>query len=110
DALQFDDEIDRFRRGRDLIRDNADVQLAFKLTNETFRRGLRSSWRLFQIVFLVSQLPGLTLLGNIPGSEPAELDIADIIYFPTGGGKTEAYLAILVFHCFFDRLRGKTAG
>ena len=34
----------------------------------------------------------------------------DIIYFPTGGGKTEAYLATLVFHCFFDRLRGKAAG
>ena len=34
----------------------------------------------------------------------------DIIFFPTGGGKTEAYLATIVFHCFFDRLRGKTAG
>ena len=40
----------------------------------------------------------------------AERDQVDIIYFPTGGGKTEAYLATLVFHCFFDRLRGKTAG
>jgi hypothetical protein len=109
-ARQFEDEIARFRRGRDLIRDNADVQLAFKLTNETFRRGPRASWRLFQIVFLVSQLPGLTSLGKIPGSDAAELDKADIIYFPTGGGKTEAYLAVLVFHCFFDRLRLKTAG
>jgi hypothetical protein len=34
----------------------------------------------------------------------------DIIYFPTGGGKTEAYLATIVFHCFYDRLRGKKAG
>ncbi len=110
DAAQFDDEIERFRRGRDLIRDNADVLLTFKLTNETFRRGPRTSWRLFQIVFLVSQLPGLTSLANIPASDPAEFDIADIIYFPTGGGKTEAYLAVLVFHWFFDRLRGKTAG
>ena len=36
--------------------------------------------------------------------------MVDIIYFPTGGGKTEAYLGVLVFHCFFDRLRGKCAG
>lgn len=36
--------------------------------------------------------------------------IVDIIYYPTGGGKTEAYLGVIVFHCFFDRLRGKTAG
>src|SRR5690606_16670238 len=32
------------------------------------------------------------------------------IYFPTGGGKTEAYRGVLVFHCFWDRLRGKTGG
>ena len=34
----------------------------------------------------------------------------DIIYFPTGGGKTEAYLGVIVFQLFLDRLRGKTAG
>src|SRR6266700_8362585 len=36
--------------------------------------------------------------------------MVDIIYFPTGGGKTEAYLSVITFHCFFDRLRGKRAG
>src|SRR6266700_3213151 len=36
--------------------------------------------------------------------------MVDIIYFPTGGGKTEAYLSVITFHCFFDRLRGKAAG
>ena len=39
-----------------------------------------------------------------------ERERVDVVYFPTGGGKTEAYLAVTVFHCFFDRLRGKSAG
>jgi hypothetical protein len=111
DRQVFETEIANFRAGRDLVRDNPDVLLAFSLTNETFRRSpKKTSWRLFQIVFLVTQLPGLCSLASINGSKPADFDNVDIVYFPTGGGKTEAYLAVLVFQCFFDRLRGKSAG
>lgn len=111
DESTFCAEIAAFERGIELIRRNEDVLLAFKLTNETFRRGpKKTGWRLFQIVFLVSQIPGLCALANIPGSSKSDLETVDIVYFPTGGGKTEAYLSVLVFHCFFDRLRGKTAG
>ena len=111
DAQQFEDEIDRFRQGLELIKQNDDIELAFKLTNETFHRGdpRKIGWRLFQIVFLVSQISGVAALSSNP---PIHNDrrVVDIIYFPTGGGKTEAYLATIVFHCFFDRLRGKSAG
>ncbi|HEY9093916.1 MAG TPA: hypothetical protein VIN62_03685, partial [Candidatus Cryosericum sp.] len=110
DRQRFDEEIEGFRRGCELIRTNPDVQLAFKLTNETFRRGLKTEWRLFQIVFLVNQLPGIAALSFANSPAAADRERVDIIYFPTGGGKTEAYLATIVFHCFFDRLRGKTAG
>jgi len=51
DRQRFEEEIDRFRRGCQLIREDADVRFAFQLTNETFRRGSKSEWRLFQIVF-----------------------------------------------------------
>lgn len=111
DQQIYNEEVAAFKRGRDLIRDNEDVKLAFRLTNETFRRGpKKTGWRLFQIVFLVSQIPGLCALTDVPGSSQSDLETVDIVYFPTGGGKTEAYLGVLVFHCFFDRLRGKTAG
>lgn len=33
-----------------------------------------------------------------------------LLYFPTGGGKTEAFLGVLVFNLFFDRHRGKSCG
>jgi hypothetical protein len=108
-------EINRFEEGVNLIKNDPDILLAFKLTNEAFYRSGKLStpekveWRLFQIVFLVCQLSEIAVLKNL------ELDqnkrkYVDIIYFPTGGGKTEAYLSVLIFHCFFDRLRGKQAG
>lgn len=112
DRRVYQQEIERFSAGLELIRSNDDIQLAFKLTNETFRRGdpKKRSWRLFQIVFLVSQIPGIAGLANSTNVDLSERDKVDIVYFPTGGGKTEAYLSVIVFHCFFDRLRGKRAG
>lgn len=110
DRQEYVSEIQRFERGVELIRTDPDVLLAFQLTNETFRRSEKSAWRLFQIVFLVLQIPGIAALGDPQNQDSAERSIVDIIYFPTGGGKTEAYLAVIVFHCFFDRLRGKAAG
>lgn len=112
DRQKFEAEISLFQRGFQLIRENSKVRLAFQLTNETFRRGdpHKTDWRLFQIVFLVSQIPGIAALAEANSLDGAEREMVDIIYFPTGSGKTEAYLGTLVFHCFFDRLRGKAAG
>jgi len=119
DKAQFEAEIANFRRGLELIRHNPEVRIAFQLTNETFRRSgtqnlppnkHKNSWRLFQLVFLVIQIPGIVALSAPQSSDAGEREVVDIIYFPTGGGKTEAYLATLIFHCFFDRLRGKSAG
>ncbi len=110
DRQTFEEEIERFRNGCELIRTSPDVRLAFQLTNETFSRGHKTEWRLFQIVFLVSQIPGIAALSDPSSPGTSDRERVDIIYFPTGGGKTEAYLATIVFHCFYDRLRGKTAG
>jgi hypothetical protein len=109
DREQFLEGIRRFEAGIELTSSNPDVRLAFQLTNQVFARWGRgrTAWRLFQAVFLVSQLPGITALSD-SGAE--EREKVDIIYFPTGSGKTEAYLAVVVFNCFWDRLRGKTAG
>lgn len=111
DHRLFRAEIERFEHGCHLIEQDADTRLAFQLTNQAFALGgQKIAWRLFQIVFIVSQISSIHALRT--GSQAAMLDrsMVDIIYFPTGGGKTEAYLGVIVFHCFFDRLRGKTAG
>ncbi|MGC4036048.1 MAG: helicase-related protein [Chitinophagaceae bacterium] len=119
DKSRFEHEIFRFEQGIGLIENDPDIKLAFVLSNESFRRaGLdrtgnaqKDRWRLFQIVFMVSQIPGIAGLSPVYKNQfENEREFVDIIYFPTGGGKTEAYLAVLIFHCFYDRLRGKTAG
>jgi len=55
-------------------------------------------WREFQMAFILQSLMGVT------GEKPEERDDADVLWFPTGGGKTEAYLGIVIFALAYRRL------
>ena len=110
-------EIKRFKTGIELIQNYHMVRTAFQYMNRAFKQSAKgyASWRLFQIVFVVSLIldivanePELILDDAVKGK--AKTNDTDILYFPTGGGKTEAFLGILVFNLFFDRLRGKECG
>ena len=85
-------------------------------TNETFARygGARyTDWRLFQLAFILAHVP--TLASRMPEFADRfdafrdELS-ASLLYFPTGGGKSEAFFGLLIFNLFLDRLRGKHRG
>lgn len=123
----------RIRKGLKLVEDDSQASLAFRLTNEAIllqqiagrfpfreisvQKGTRTwskelsqpslqhenaadrSWRAFQMAFLLMSLPGLW-----DGQDP-DREVADLIWFPTGGGKTEAYLGATAFHLIARRLQ-----
>jgi hypothetical protein len=56
-------------------------------------------WFPFQLAFM------LLTVESISDTTSAERDIVDLIWFPTGGGKTEAYLWVAAFEMILRRLR-----
>ena len=71
-----------------------------------------SEWRLFQLAFILASLPAIaSRLPDFHSHFREERDDAvTLLYFPTGGGKSEAFFGLLLFTLFFDRLRGKGIG
>lgn len=66
-------------------------------------------WRAFQLAFILINLPGLTDLSHGDrGAGP--FAGADLLWFPTGGGKTEAYLGLAAYTMAIRRLRKNMGG
>lgn len=123
----------RIRDGIKLLDTNAQAAEAFRFMNramwqqrvhtllsEAVRRGLSPSldaldtpkdrsWRPFQLAFILLNLPSLTDLHHPDRSEAATA-LADLLWFPTGGGKTEAYLGLTAYTLGIRRLQGTVEG
>jgi len=67
------------------------------------------SWYPFQIAFILLNLPAVTRLDHPDRSEKQDA-LADLLFFPTGGGKTEAYLGLAAYTMGLRRLQGTVAG
>jgi hypothetical protein len=97
---------DRIERGIALLAQDADALDAFRVANRSVAQALRKRldiktprWHAFQIAFLLLNLPGLTDPGD-----PNRATV-DLLFFPTGGGKTEAYLGLAAFAMVLRKLR-----
>lgn len=82
----------------DLLRD--------KLKND------KGEWRLFQLAFIVAHIPTMAtrLKSFHQYYDKLRDDTVTLLYFATGGGKSEAFFGLLAFTLFLDRLRGKGFG
>lgn len=90
-----------------LIETDLNVQKAFRLANRAImiqRKWVAQEedgliWRPFQLGFI------LLSLESVANESHEHRETADLLWFPTGGGKTEAYLALVAFTLFLRRLR-----
>ena len=67
------------------------------------------SWRPFQLAFVLLSIPALSDPLHKDRTEPWEA-YADLLWFPTGGGKTEAYLGVAAFTMAIRRLQTGLGG
>jgi len=106
-ASEFRAEVERIQAGVHLLETDVSMCRAFCLMNAAMERATKRKsyheWRPFQLGFLLANVTALL-------DSDAERDIADIVWFATGGGKTETYLGLIVTAALYDRIRGKTEG
>jgi hypothetical protein len=93
------------RAGIDLLARDPDAARAFRLANRAMNLQYRWRneealvWRPFQLGFL------LMTVASAADAKNEERELMDLLWFPTGGGKTEAYLALVAFVLFARRFR-----
>ena len=62
------------------------------------------AWRVFQLAFVLLNLPALT--DPCHAERSSDNGVVDLLFFPTGGGKTEAYLGLAAYTFAIRRLQG----
>ena len=108
--------LQRMRTCIAMLRSDPMALEAFRLANKAMRDQMRQAdlrlgghdsgkddrpfrWRPFQLAFL------LTVMESAIREDDEFRDVLDLIWFPTGGGKTEAYLGLIAFLVVWRRLK-----
>ena len=105
---------ERLHEGIELLRTNEVAWQAFCFMNKAMMRQSAkkrhqseqtASWYPFQLCYVVMCIPDIVNLKSKWRNK------VDLLWFPTGGGKTEAYLGVAAFTIFYRRLiRGEQGG
>ena len=108
--------IERMRACIEMLRTDPLAEEAFRVSNRAMLDQMRQAdrvagqdtgtyhWRPFQLAFL------LTTMESVIRERDAFREVLDLIWFPTGGGKTEAYLGLIAFLIVWRRLRHPSSG
>lgn len=96
----------RIEAGINTLTADPDALDAFRVANRSVSRALKKrlgvatpKWRAFQLAFILLNLTG------IADPRDPNRNTVDLLFFPTGGGKTEAYLGLAAFTMVLRRFR-----
>ncbi len=99
---------DRIDQGIETLRADPSALDAFRVANRAVARALQRrsrddapAWRAFQLAFVLLNVSGIA----DPTDPSKHRDTVDLLFFPTGGGKTEAYLGLAAYTMVLRRLR-----
>ena len=112
-SARMNGALDRMRACVQTLRDDRLAAESFRLANRAMLDQMRRAdriagrdtepddyrWRPFQLAFL------LTVMVSAIREDDEFRDVLDLIWFPTGGGKTEAYLGLIAFLIVWRRLK-----
>ncbi|ENM3753952.1 DISARM system helicase DrmA [Vibrio cholerae] len=126
----------RMREGLELIRDEKNAFESFLFANHVmwdqrihaiwagrnrdkgeiigspadFDKPNNRTWRPFQMGFILLNIASMVNKPKAGEKVAADRKLVDLLWFPTGGGKTEAYLGLAAFTLAYRRLRGDVNG
>lgn len=116
DRKSFDKELGRIEDGIALIRQNAPLRQSFQWMNDAMDRAIRlqkksfDGWHLFQLGFILTQVRAIYERHASASEVTGVAETADVLWFATGGGKTEAYLGIIAMSMLYGRKMGRLYG
>lgn len=95
------------RRHTDIARRRDELGIGYAEAKKAVeeRGAAAASWRPFQLAFVLLNLPALADPDRADRA-PDRTGTVDLLFFPTGGGKTEAYLGLTAFTFAIRRLQG----
>jgi len=116
DRAAFNAEVDRIIDGVSLLRSHADLRRCFSLMNEIMGKAISlqgksfDGWHLFQLGFILTQVRAVYERHCLEHELRNVANDADVLWFATGGGKTEAYMGIVTLAMLHARIRGRLYG
>jgi hypothetical protein len=102
--------------GVGLLETHPDLLQAFQWMNEAMLKAFQhqgkpiAKWRLFQIGFILTQIRAVYERCCPDSNVTDHLSTAEVLWFATGGGKTEAYMGIIIMAMFYERMHHRLFG
>jgi hypothetical protein len=110
-------ERENMNGGVELLETHPHLLECFQWMNEAMQKAFIqqqkseiNTWRLFQLGFILTQIRAVYERCCDTDELTEHLETAEVLWFSTGGGKTESYLGIIVMALLYERLKGRLYG